>query len=184
MTADGLPAPIDPARFASAFTTVEQRVEDRWGIPVVVGDVPNPFTGDLDGAEIRVDYDLDAEDALFILVHLFGHTVQWNTAPEARAIATHTGPWDAPHLAKLRDYETTACRYSLALFHECGIHDLDQWLSDFSACDYAYLEHFYQTGEKRPFRDFWKHGTPVLAPLPIPPFSPEKWWSRWQGVVI
>lgn len=175
---------MTPERFTAAFSTVERMIEGRWGIPVVIGDVQNPFTGDLDGAEIRVDFDLDAEDALFIVVHLFGHTVQWNTAPEARAIAIHPGPWDAEHLALLRDYETTACRYSLQLFHDAGIHDLDQWLSDFSACDYAYLEHFYQTGEKVPFRTLWKHGTALLAPLAVPSFTPAKWWNRWEGVVV
>lgn len=175
---------LDAERFRTAFAIVERLIEDRWGVPVVIGDVPNPFTGDLDGAEIRVDYDLEPEDAMFIVVHLFGHTVQWNTAPSARAIATYPGPWDDAHLAILRDYEATACRYSLTLLHDAGIHDLDQWLADFSACDYAYLEHFYKTGEKAPFRSLWKSGAPLLAPLPIPPFTPEKWWSRWQGVVI
>lgn len=175
---------MTPDRFRAAFATVERIIEERWGIPVVIGDVPNPFTGDLDGAEIRIDYDLEAEDAMFIVIHLFGHTVQWNTAASARAIATYPGPWDAEHLALLRDYETTACRYSLALLHDAGIHDLDQWLSDFAACDYAYLERFYQTGEKVPFRSLWKANAPLLTPLPVPAFTPEKWWSRWQGVVI
>ena len=170
--------------FAAAFATVKKRIEGRWGIPVVVGDVPNPFTGDLDGAEIKIDFDLDAEDALFILVHLFGHTVQWNTAPGARAIATHPGPWDAEHLARLREYETTACRYSMTIFHDAGLLALDQWLSDFAACDYAYLEHFYQTGEKAPFRSLWKDGAARLEPLAIPAFTPERWWNRWQGIVI
>ena len=54
-----------------------------------------------DNAEIHLDYDLEAEDALFILVHLFGHTVQWNTSEEARAIGRHTGPWDDAHLIDL-----------------------------------------------------------------------------------
>ena len=80
-------------------------IEDRWQIPVRIRDVPDPFTGDLDGAEIRIDFDLDTEDALFILVHLFGHTVQWNVSAEARAIALHRGPWDATALAALRAWE-------------------------------------------------------------------------------
>ena len=180
-----VPVPYaDRDRFVAAYRAIERQVEDRWGIPVIVSDVPAPFTGDLDGAEIRVDHDLDAEDALFIVVHLFGHTVQWNVSEAARAIAKHPGPWDAPHLAQLRAYEREACQYSLSLFHDAGVHDLDQWLADFSACDYAYLEHVFTTGAKPPFRSFWRRDQPPLAPLPIPPFTPTRWWNRWDGVVV
>ena len=43
--------PGAPARFVAAFARAERVIEDRRGIPVVVTDVPSPFTGDLDGAE-------------------------------------------------------------------------------------------------------------------------------------
>lgn len=171
-------------RFREVFDLLEPRIEQRWGIPVLVRDVPNPFTGDLDGAEIHVDHDLEAEDALFILIHLFGHTVQWNTSEDARAIGRHAGPWDDATLARLRAYETDACRLSLRLFHDAGVRDLDQWLSDFAACDYAYLDHFYRSGEKRPFRTFWRDGNALLEPLEIPAFTPHAWSTRVDGVVI
>ena len=174
----------DRATFVTAFAAAERLIEERYGIPVVVSDVPTPFTGDLDGAEIRVDYDLDPEDALFIIVHLFGHTVQWNVSPEARAIAKHPGPWNAAHLAALRAYEREACQYSLTLFHDAGVHELDQWLADFSACDYRYLEHVFTTGEKPPFRSFWRPDQPLLEALPVPSFTPTRWWNRWDGVVV
>lgn len=171
-------------RFREVFDVVEAHVERRWGIPVVVSDVPDPFTGDLDGAEIAVDHDLDAEEALFILAHLFGHTVQWNTSARAREIGTLavTAP-DEALLAELEAYEVEGCRYALQLFHDAGVRDLDQWMSDFAACDVAYLLHFYRTGEKLPFRGFWRDGTPPVAPLPIPEFHPERWVAR-GGVVI
>jgi hypothetical protein len=172
-------------RLKEVFDLVERRIEDRWSIPVIITDVPHPFTGDLDGAEIQVDHDNDLEDAVFIVAHLFGHTVQWNVSPEAREIGTAARTsWTDDELARLRSYEQDACRYSMRLFHDCGVHDLDQWLSDFAACDLAYLEHFYRTGEKRPFRSFWRDGSPILDALPIPEFHPARWWSRWQGVVV
>jgi len=87
-------------------------------------------------------------------------------------------------LLELEEYEREAARYSLRLFHEAGVVDLDQWLSDFAACDFAYLRHFYTTGEKLPFRGFWKDGQPGLEPLAIPAFQPTCWRSRWQGVVV
>jgi hypothetical protein len=172
-------------QFLGVWNRVEPYVERRYGIPVVVGDVPNPFTGDLDGGEIRVDHDLDAEEAVFILVHLFGHTVQWNLSARAREIGAQVVRDPSPELlAELEAYEREAARYSLQLFHDAGVHDLDQWLSDFAACDFAYLRHFYTSGEKRPFRSFWVDGAPLLTPLPIPEFDPRVWRSRWDGVVV
>ncbi len=174
-------------RFRAAFNAVEAYIERRYGLPVVITDVPDPFTGDLDGASIAVDYDLDAEEALFILVHLFGHTVQWNVSPRERELGLlevrADQPPPEPLLAELAEYERTGARYSLQLFHEAGVHDLDQWLADFASCDVAYLLHFYRTGEKRPFRSFWRDGSPPLDPLPIPDFRPTKWITR-TGTVI
>lgn len=172
-------------RFHAAFNTLERHIERRYGIPVVITDVPNPFTGDLDGGEIHVDFDLHAEEATFIVAHLFGHTVQWNTSARAREIGTLVVEDPSEELLdELAGYEHVAARYSLQLFREAGIEGLDQWLSDFSACDIAYLLHFYRTGEKPPFRSFWADGTPRLEPLAIPEFHPERWVARWGGVVI
>ena len=174
-----------PERCYEVFNLVERHVEDVYGLPVRIRDVPAPFTGDLDGAEIHVDYEESPENALFILCHLFGHTVQWNLSARAREIGTVIQSNPSPELmAELGEYEEEACRYSLALLHRLGITDLDQWLSDFARCDLAYLTHFYRTGEKRPFLSFWKSGEPVLEPLEIPPFEPQRWISRWEGVVV
>ncbi len=172
-------------RFTEAFNLVEPFIERRYGIPIVITDVKDPFTGDLDGAEIRVDYDLVGEEALFILVHLFGHTVQWNLSERAREIGTLPVTNASEELlTELREYEKEACAYSLQLFHEAGVRDLDQWISDFAACDIAYLMNFYRTGEQRPFRSFWRDGQPAVMPKAIPEFHPAKWVSRWDGVVI
>ena len=167
------------------FDKVERMIEDRWSIPVHIQDVPNPFTGDLDGAQIMVDYDLEIHEAVFILVHLFGHTVQWNVSEQNREVAfAKPGVWTDDLLVKVTAYEHDACRYSLQLLHEAGFNDLDQWLSDFAHCDSCYLMHFYKTGEKRPFREFWKDTQPVLTPLPIPEFSPTRWITRSDGTVV
>lgn len=175
----------DPEYLRQVWNRVERAIEDRWGIPVRITDVPNPFTGDLDGAEITVDHDVDIEDALFILIHLFGHTVQWNVSPRSREIAVaRPAEWTPEAIAQVEEYERDACRLSLQLLHELGVHDLDQWVSDFAACDLAYLLHFYRTGERGDFRSFWRAGAPLLTPLAIPEFHPEAWISRWTGTVI
>ena len=81
-------------------------------------------------------------------------------------------------------YEEEACGYSLQLLHDAGVHDLDQWISDFAACDQAYLMHFYKTGEKKPFRELWRDNAKLVAPLPIPSFQPTRWISRYDGTVV
>ena len=175
----------DDERMREVFNRLERLIEERWEIPVRIQDVPNPFTGDLDGEQIMVDYDLEIEDALFILIHLFGHTVQWNVSAEHRSVAfLQPITWTDEQLCAAMDYEAEACRYSLQLLREAGVDDLDQWISDFAACDSVYLMHFYKTGEKRPFRSFWRDGTPILAPLAIPEFRPTQWRTRHQGTVV
>lgn len=172
-------------RLRVVFNRLERHVEERHGIPVRIADVPHPFTGDLDGAEIHVDHAVSLEEAVFIIAHLFGHTVQWNISPRAREIGGVIPKNPSEELLREIDlYEQEACGYSLALFHAAGVRDLDAWLSDFAACDHRYLDHFYRTGEKLPFFSFWRSAEPLVIPLPIPPFQPTKWISRWGGVVV
>jgi hypothetical protein len=175
----------EPDYLRRVFNVLERTIEQRWGVPVTIQDIPDPFTGDLDGGQILVDYDLEIEDAVFILIHLFGHTVQWNSSADRRALGTLSpATWTDDQLRAVTEYEAEACRYSLQLLHDAGVFDLDQWISDFAACDIAYLLHFYKAGEKRPFRSFWRDGTPVLTALPIPEFHPTQWLSRRQGTVV
>ena len=184
-THDPSPFVRDPSRFATAFTIVTTLIETRYGLPVDVDDVPAPFTGDLDGERILVDDELSSENALFIVAHLFGHTVQWNTNPEERELGALAVKDPTETLLKqLGDYERRAAGFAMQLFHEAGIDDLDQWLSDYSACDIEYLIGFYRTGVKQPFRNCWRNATPLIAPAPIPPFRPNRWVSRNGGVVI
>ena len=177
--------PPTPARLQQVFSLLRERVESRYGIPVLIIDVPDPFTGDLDGAEIHLDYAAAADLQLFTLAHLFGHTVQWSQSSHFWTVGGKPPQtYSEEDLAEVDAYERDASRYGIALLHEAGVHDLDGWLSDFSACDRAYLEHFYRTGEKRPPLEFWREGTTVMEPLPIPEFTPHQARFRWDGVVI
>jgi len=176
----------DDARCRTVFNQVEKLIEDRYGIPVRIGDVCDPFTGDLDGEQIQIDHNIDAEEALFILVHLFGHTVQWNLSERGRTLGVQSpdAKISDERLDELYEYEREAAELSLTLFHEAGIYDLDGWVSDFFHCDWAYLAHFYRTGEKLPFRDFWKNSSERLSPTPIPRFTPTRWRTRADGIVL
>ncbi|MBK7859101.1 MAG: hypothetical protein IPJ65_10880 [Archangiaceae bacterium] len=168
--------------FKTAFDLIERRVEDRYGIPVSISDVLDPNTGDFDGMRIQVDYNQDLESALFVLVHLFGHTVQWNLSEEYRKLGTDVTPGKSDAMmARIYDYEKNATRYSLRLMHEAGVRDLDRWVSDWWSADWEFLKHFYQTGERLDFKRLLKpnHGE-LLTELEIPEFQPTQWVSRWS----
>jgi hypothetical protein len=42
--------------FADYFARVEQHIEKAYGVRVVTRDVPDPLTGDLNGAEIHMHW--------------------------------------------------------------------------------------------------------------------------------
>lgn len=164
---------------------VARHIETRYGIRVVTRDVAGPFVGDLNGTEIHIDYAVTPEQRLFLLAHLFGHTVQWNSQPETVELGRPQQP-PVPNamLPALMNYERTASEYALSMLHDAGIFELDHWLSNSSACDMAYLRHYYMTGEKRSFESFWREDAPCLQPSPIPPFRLMEHAWRSDGIVI
>jgi len=162
--------------FAEYCGRIEEHLESFHGIRVVTRDIPDPLTGDLDGAEIHIDCAVSPEQRLFLLAHLFGHTVQWNVDPNAFEIGRPAKP--------VMDYEREAACYALNMLHQIGIADIDGWFCDYTACDMAYLLHYYRTGEKRAFQSFWRDGTPPIEPKPVPHFVPVKRVFRLDGIVI
>jgi hypothetical protein len=174
--------------FAEDCRRLQAYIQHR-GIPVATADLPDPWLADLDGAAIYIGRGVTAEQRLFLVAHLFGHTVQWNTRAGAFALGRlRTPPVAASLLPAILEYEREAARYALGALAQARIAGAGQWLSDYSACDTAYLEHYYRTGEKREFRSFWRPGTPRLKPLPVPRFTPvrraRRMPRRMQGIVI
>ena len=164
---------------------VQKHLEDVYGIRIVTRDIPDPLTGDLDGAEIDIDYAVSPEQRLFLLAHLFGHTVQWNVNPALFEIGRRYEPPVNEHLiSAVMAYEREAAGYALTMLHEIGITDADQWFCDYTACDQTYLLHFYRTGQKRDFRSFWASNAPLIKPQPIPHFMPTRRVFRMDGIVI
>ena len=171
--------------FAEYSERVKAHIEGAYGIRVITRDVPDPLTGDLNGAEIHIDYAVTPEQRLFLLAHLFGHTVQWNVDPDAYELGQpRQPPVKEDALPALMEYEKEAARYALRMIHDVGITDIDQWLSDYTACDMAYLRHYYCTGEKRDFLSFWRADTPLIEAQPFPEFTLIKRSLRSDGVVI
>jgi hypothetical protein len=171
--------------FKEAYNKVDQYVEERYKIVSTIGDVIDPNTGDFDGSKIMVDYTLDAEQALFVLGHLFGHTVQWDTNEDFRKLGQETVKGATPEqLEKIFIYEQDATSYFIQLLHECNIYDLDQWATDFWYADWCALKAFYTEGtiiDQCKVRDNIRHNSfPVLRSLPIPEFTPTRYESRWS----
>lgn len=168
--------------FRAVFNRVVPVIEKTYGIEVTISDVVDPNTGDFDGQRILVDYDQDLELALFVLVHLFGHTVQWNVSEAHRNLGLNVAVGKtAEEMAAIHEYEQGATRLGIALLHEAGVRDMDGWASDWWRADYAYLLHFYATGEKLDVRGLLEPGSgQPLAPLPIPRFTPQRFASRWS----
>jgi len=178
-------SPIQMILFTENCERVKTHIEGAYGIRVITRDVPDPLTGDLNGAEIHIDYAVTPEQRLFLLAHLFGHTVQWNVNPDAYELGRpRQPPVKVDALPALMEYEKEAAGYALLMFHEIGITNADQWLSDYTACDMAYLHHYYRTGEKRDFLSFWRADTPFIKAQPIPAFALIKRSLRSDGVVI
>ena len=159
------------------FRRARDRIET-YGVRVYIGDVRDPNTGTFDGSEIGVDWANDGEMSLFVLVHLFGHTVQWNTVPAYRTIDERAKP-GAPIevIEEARLYELNASRYGMQLLHDAGVRDRDQWLSDYQASDWRYLSTYYSTGKLPTFET--TPGHPLIAPLPIPSFLPHRYPPRY-----
>jgi hypothetical protein len=162
-----------------AFRRARAQIET-YGVRVYIGDVKDPNTGIFDGTEIGVDYANDLEMSLFVLVHLFGHTVQWNTVPAYRTIDTRVKPGAPPEVIdEARAYEHNASRYGLSLLHAAGVADRDQWISDWWASDWKYLSTYYATGKLPEWKSCRSTGHALLEPLPIPPFTPHRFYTRY-----
>lgn len=176
---------ISSDRFLEIFNTLEGYIENRYCVPISISDIPFPFTGDLDGRRIWVDFKENVESAVFIVAHLFGHTVQWNVCSHARELGLKRPNEVRPsEIQKILAYEKEACGYSMQLMHDAGIFDSDAWLANFSACDLAFLEYFYKTGKRIDPIVFWKDDQPLVQAIQIPEFTPKKWISRQQGTVL
>lgn len=172
--------PLKIPDFHDLYVAIGKRTE-KYGLKVETCDVVDPNTGDFDGTRILIDYVVGDELALFVLVHLFGHTVQWNTSEELRQLGMNAvNAKTEADLQKVFEYERDGTRYGIQLMHESNINDMDQWASDWFHADWQFLKHFYLTGEKIDSKELFKAGAgELLTPLEIPTFKPQKFVSRY-----
>lgn len=141
----------------------------KYGFAIEYRDLEPPRTGIFDGLRIVIDPDVDFEQQCFILLHLFGHSVQWTAPSLAAKLALLQDTTDkAVFMQTLHDYEFEAARFGMQLMREIGARDLDQWYSDFVATDWRYVERFYETDVIPPWHECVTYNQPLIEPLPIP----------------
>ena len=149
------------------------------------GDLDPFFKGDLDGKVIYLDQDMDDEEKLFNLLHLIGHTIQWNSSEELYRLGSvlHSSP-DRRTLASLYQYEWEANCMALYILEYLGFKSLKTWLYDLFKEDINYLMQYYKTGKKEKILP--EHRVPAveLVPKAIPHFTAQVRKRRDNGIVI
>lgn len=132
------------------------------------------FKGDLDGKTIFINKRLSKQEKLFNLLHLTGHTIQWNIDNRNYELGKKLikNP-SAKLLKKLQKYEWNANRFGLYILRQYAGTTLDKWYLKLVKSDMAYLTYYYKTGKKEkviitdnlfPFKD------KKLKPKTIPAF--------------
>src|SRR4029077_8987582 len=139
------------------------------GFAIEYRDLDPPRTGIFDGLRIVIDPDVGFEMQCFLLLHLFGHSVQWVAPSLEHKLDDLKNTSDRARFMKvLHDYEAEAAGFGLQLLHEVGVTSLDQWYSDFVATDWRYVERFYETGTLQNWEECAVSGCQLIRPQPIP----------------
>ena len=139
------------------------------GFVIEYRDLEPPRTGIFDGLRIVLDPDVGFEMQCFLLLHLFGHSVQW-VAPslEHKLEDLRCTQDKARFMQVLHDYEREAASFGLQLMRECGVTDLDQWYSDFVETDWEYVRRYYETDQLPAWDTCVVTGAPLIEPAPLP----------------
>jgi hypothetical protein len=161
---------------------------NKLGINVIIKKNIDPFfKGDLDGETIYIT-DLDVEEKLFNVLHLVGHSIQWNVSEELRRFGNII--YDNPNkklLEKIQEYEWEANCYALEILNTLGYGDLKDWLQRKFELDLMFLTNFYATGKK--IKDVAKISRKYkidrqIEPKKLPSFDVKKQELTRNGIVI
>jgi hypothetical protein len=105
----------------------------------------------------------------FVLLHLFGHSVQWVAPSLVHKLDALQNTDDKERFIQvLREYEYEAAGYALELMHELGVRDLDAWFSDFVATDWRYVERYYREDRIPPWNECLVSDARPIKPMSIP----------------
>src|SRR5437762_24804 len=89
------------------------------GFVIEYRDLELPRTGIFDGLRIVIDPDVAFEMQCFLLLHLFGHSVQWVAPSLEHKLADLKSTTDRQRFMQvLHDYEFEAAGFAMQLVHE------------------------------------------------------------------
>ena len=163
---------LDAGTLVRVWTRITVRVV-ALGFGLEYGMLERPKLGIFDGLKITIDPAVDFEMQCFLVLHLFGHSVQW-VAPSYRPEIVGVSNQDLEvYLDAVEQYERNAARFGLQLLHEAGVTDLDPWYFDFAETDWKYVNTFYRTGTIPRWETCVVSGAKPVAPLSIPPLAPR-----------
>lgn len=141
----------------------------KYGFAIEYRDLEPPRTGIFDGRRLVIDPDVGFEMQCFILLHLFGHSVQWVAPSIEYELTPLQNETDKGAFLKiLKDYEYKAAAFGRQLLDEVGLGDVANWFNDFVATDWRYVERFYLEDRLVPWEECVIHGGSAIAPQPIP----------------
>jgi hypothetical protein len=169
---DGMNRGLKAETLLRVWTSLASRIVG-YGFTIEYGALDRPKLGIFDGLRITIDPVVDFEMQCFLLLHLFGHSVQWVARSYRPEIIGVSADNLEVYLAALERYERNAARFGLQLLHESGITDLDPWFSDFAETDWRYVETFYRQGAIPRWETCVVRGANPVEPLPIPPLTPR-----------
>src|SRR5262245_1262583 len=137
----------------------------KYGFAIEYRDLEPPRTGIFDGLRIVIDPDVGFEMQCFLLLHLFGHSVQW-VAPsiEHKLVGRQHTEGKAVFMTVLQGYEMEAAQLALQLLHERGTTTYDRWFADFVHTDWRYVERYYEQDRLPPWDECVVSGGELIAP--------------------
>src|SRR4029079_11787946 len=95
------------------------------GFVIEYRDLEPPRTGIFDGLRIVLDPDVGFEMQCFLLLHLFGHSVQWVAPSLEQRLADLQHTEDRERFMQvLHAYEMEAARFGMQLMHQVGVASL------------------------------------------------------------
>lgn len=146
-----------------------------YGYEVREAELEKPKTGIFNGLAITLDQSQPAYLKVFILLHLFGHSVQW-TAPaiEHKLEALQNTPDKAEFMQVLHNYEYEAAQFAAKLLVDAGFPEYQGWLADFVETDWQYVKRYYETDRIPPLEDCVSLGQPLIEPGEIPEIQLRK----------
>ena len=144
----------------------------KYGFVIEYRDLDPPRTGIFDGLRITIDPDVGFEMQCFLLLHLFGHSVQWVAPSLAQALGelqhTRRPVAVSSGVARLR---IPGRRVRHAVDARAGSHAPRPVVQRFRRDRLALRRALLQTDRIPPWTDCIVTGCRLIQPAPIPPLA-------------